>query len=62
MNTKDKLSKAYVTPAFLYFHPHPQFSPAFSRIPHKSPAITRILFDGNKIAQANISAGREEEY
>ena len=34
----------------------------FARIRHKSLAITRILFDGNKIAQANISAEREEEY
>ena len=29
---------------------------------HKSSAIARILFDGNKIAQANIFIGREEKY
>ena len=51
-----------VTRAFLNFHPHSKFSPAFTRILHKSPAITRILFDEIKIAQANTFAGRKEEY
>ena len=40
----------------LYFHPYSKFSLAFIRIPHKSPEITCILFDENKIAHVNIFA------
>ena len=34
----------------------------FTRILRKSPAITCILFDGNKIAQTNLFAGGNEKY
>ena len=48
-----------VTSEILNFHPHSKFSPAFTRTLLKSPTITRILFDGNKIGQANLFAGRK---
>ena len=51
-----------VTLVFLNFHPYSKFPPAFIRILLKSPAITRILFDWNKIAQANLFAERKEKY
>ena len=50
-----------VKPGFLYFHLHWKFPPAYTRILLASPAIARILFDGNKIAQANIFAERKEK-
>ena len=45
----------WVTPAFWYFHLHRKFSLASTRIMLKSPAITFISFDGNKIAQQIFS-------
>ena len=51
-----------VTPVFLYFLWHLKFSPVFTRILIKSPAITRILSDGNEIAKTNLFAGRKEKY
>ena len=38
-----------VTLTYMPSHPHWKFSPAFTRILLKSPAITCILFDRNKI-------------
>ena len=51
-----------VLAAFLYFLRYSKFSPAFTRISIKSPAITRILFDGNEIAQTNLLARRKQKY
>ena len=38
-----------------------KLSPAFTRILLKSPVVTRILHDGDKITQTNLFAGRKEQ-